>query len=177
MTQKQKAAIMRKVAENKIEFVQFWFTDVLGFLKGQALPAHELDRALSSGKNFDGSSIRGFARIEKADMVAMPDPDTFEILPWESNGHKVGRMFCDIYEPTGQPFEGDPRFVLRRNLAKAKALGFELYAGPELEFFYFRAMGQSPFSAVAGKNGDCTEHWKMVTVPVRRRTSLLSPRP
>jgi glutamine synthetase len=139
MTQKQKAAIMSTVAENKIEFVQLWFTDVLGFLKGQALPAHELDRALSSGKNFDGSSIRGFSRIEKSDMVAMPDPDTFAILPWESNGHKVARMFCDIYEPSGQPFEGDPRFVLRRNLAKAKAMGFDLYAGPELEFFYFKS--------------------------------------
>jgi glutamine synthetase len=138
MTSRQRAAIKEKVARNDIKFIQLWFTDVLGFLKGFALPVNELDRALSTGMSFDGSSVEGFARIEESDMVARPDPATFAVLPWEPNGQKVARMFCDVFTTAGRPFEGDPRFVLKRNLDKARALGLEFFVGPELEYFYFR---------------------------------------
>jgi glutamine synthetase len=97
----------------------------------------ELPRALGDGMGFDGSSIEGFARIEESDMVARPDPSTFAMLPWESKEQPVARMFCDIYTPRGKPFEADPRYVLKKNLARAKKMGFTYYVGPELEYFYF----------------------------------------
>src|SRR5512136_1708990 len=106
MTPKQKAAVLRKVAESDVKFVQLWFTDVLGSLKGLALPSNELERALTTGMNFDGSSVQGFARIVESDMVVMPDPETLAILPWEPNGQKVARMFCDVHLTDGRPFEG-----------------------------------------------------------------------
>ncbi len=130
--------ILKIVKEKNVKFIRLWFTDVLGFLKGFAISPSELEGALEEGMGFDGSSIEGFARIEESDMIAKPDPDTFEILPWRSGeDYSVARMFCDIYEPSGKPFEGDPRFVLKRNLAKAKELGFTYNVGPELEYFYF----------------------------------------
>ena len=130
--------ILKVVKEKNVKFIRLWFTDVLGFLKGFAISPSELEGALEEGMGFDGSSIEGFARIEESDMIARPDPDTFEILPWRSGeDYSVARMFCDIYEPSGKPFEGDPRFVLKRNLAKAKELGFTYNVGPELEYFYF----------------------------------------
>jgi glutamine synthetase len=108
-------------------------------LKSFAISIDELEGALDEGMGFDGSSIEGFARIDESDMVAKPDPDTFQILPWRPLEHNaVARMFCDILKPGGQPFEGDPRFVLKRNLKKAADLGFTFYVGPELEFFYFK---------------------------------------
>ncbi len=131
--------ILKVVKEKNVKFIRLWFTDVLGFLKGFAISPSELEGALEEGMGFDGSSIEGFARIEESDMIARPDPDTFEILPWRSGEeYSVARMFCDIYEPSGKPFEGDPRFVLKRNLAKAKELGFTYNVGPELEYFYFK---------------------------------------
>lgn len=138
MAKKTKADILKLAKEHKVKFIRMWFTDVLGFLKGFAITPDELAGALDEGMGFDGSSIEGFARIEESDMVAKPDPDTFAILPWRSGeAHSVARMFCDIYEPGGKPFEGDPRFVLKRNLARAKEKGFTYYVGPELEYFYF----------------------------------------
>ncbi|MDD4939815.1 MAG: type I glutamate--ammonia ligase [Candidatus Omnitrophica bacterium] len=138
MAKKTKADILKAVKEHKIKFIRLWFTDVLGFLKGFAITPDELEGAIEEGMGFDGSSIEGFARIEESDMIARPDPDTFAILPWRSGEeHGVARMFCDIYEPTGKPFEGDPRFVLKRNLARAAKKGFTYYVGPELEYFYF----------------------------------------
>ncbi|MDO8603320.1 MAG: glutamine synthetase family protein [Candidatus Omnitrophota bacterium] len=131
--------ILKAVKEKNVKFIRLWFTDVLGFLKGFAISPSELEGALEEGMGFDGSSIEGFARIEESDMIARPDPDTFEILPWRAGEeYSVARMFCDIYEPSGKPFEGDPRFVLKRNLAKAKELGFTYNVGPELEYFYFK---------------------------------------
>jgi glutamine synthetase len=116
-----------------------WFTDILGMLKSFAISIDELEGALDEGMGFDGSSIEGFARIDESDMVAKPDPDTFQILPWRPLEHNaVARMFCDILKPGGEPFEGDPRYVLKRNLKKAADLGFTFYVGPELEFFYFK---------------------------------------
>ena len=130
--------ILKAVKEKNVKFIRLWFTDVLGFLKGFAISPSELEGALEEGMGFDGSSIEGFARIEESDMIARPDPDTFEILPWRSGeDYSVARMFCDVYEPSGKPFEGDPRFVLKRNLAKAKEAGFTYNVGPELEYFYF----------------------------------------
>ena len=144
MAKKTKAEILKSVKEHKVKFIRLWFTDVLGFLKGFAITPNELEGALDEGMGFDGSSIEGFARIEESDMIARPDPDTFAILPWRSGEtYSVARMFCDIYEPSGKPFEGDPRFVLKRNLAKAKAKGYTYYVGPELEYFYF-ANSQTP---------------------------------
>ena len=131
--------ILKVVKEKNVKFIRLWFTDVLGFLKGFAISPSELEGALEEGMGFDGSSIEGFARIEESDMITKPDPDTFEILPWRTGEeYSVARMFCDIYEPSGKPFEGDPRFVLKRNLAKAKELGFTYNVGPELEYFYFK---------------------------------------
>lgn len=139
MAKKTKQDILKLVKEHNVRFVRLWFTDVLGFLKGFAITPDELEGALDEGMGFDGSSIEGFARIEESDMVARPDPDTFAILPWRSTeNYSVAKMFCDIYEPGGRPFEGDPRFVLKRNLARAKEKGFTYYVGPELEYFYFK---------------------------------------
>ena len=135
---KRKQDILKIVKANNVRFIRLWFTDVLGFLKGIAISTEELKRALDDGMGFDGSSIEGFARIEESDMVAQPDPNTFAILPWEAkNGQNVARMFCDVFTPQGKPFEGDPRYVLKKNLMRAKNLGFTFNVGPELEYFYF----------------------------------------
>ena len=134
-----KEYVLKMAKENDVRFIRLWFTDILGMLKSFAISIDELEGALDEGMGFDGSSIEGFARIDESDMVAKPDPDTFQILPWRPLEHNaVARMFCDILKPGGQPFEGDPRFVLKRNLKKAADLGFTFYVGPELEFFYFK---------------------------------------
>ena len=130
--------VLRTTEERGIGFVRLWFTDVLGFLKSFAIPAEELDLALDEGVGFDGSAVAGFARVQESDMVARPDPRTFQILPWRPDAPGVARMYCDIYRPDGEPFEGDPRGVLRRVIERASALGYTGYAGPELEFFLFK---------------------------------------
>lgn len=136
--EERKERVLRTVMEEDVKFIRLWFTDVLGSLKSFAITADELEGALEDGMGFDGSSIEGYARIEESDMVAMPDPETFRILPWRpTEGGAVARMFCDIRQPDGSPYDGDPRWVLRRNLEKAADMGYELYVGPELEFFYF----------------------------------------
>ncbi len=144
MAHKTGRDIMKLVKEHRVKFIRLWFSDVLGFLKGFAITAEELERAFEDGMGFDGSSIEGFARIEESDMVARPDPDTFAILPWRTAGeHTVARMFCDIYESGGKPFAGDPRFILKQQVGRARALGYTYYVGPELEYFYF-ANAQAP---------------------------------
>ena len=115
-----------------------WFSDILGNLKGVVITIEELPDALDNGVGFDGSSIQGFARTNESDMVAMPDLNTFSILPWRPRENAVARLFCDILKPDGKPFEGDPRFVLKRNVEKATKKGFTYYVGPELEYFYFK---------------------------------------
>jgi len=113
-----------------------WFTDILGFLKSFAITVEELEEALEEGMGFDGSSIEGFARIDESDMVALPDPNTFRLLPLGAKEHHaVARMFCDILRPGGEPFEGDPRHVLKKNLKRAAEMGFTFYVGPEREYF------------------------------------------
>ena len=133
-----KEYVINQVKERNIKFIKLWFTDILGFLKSFTITAEELPDALEGGVGFDGSSIEGFVRIEESDMVAMPDPNTFCVLPWRPKEYGVARMFCDIYRPEGVPFEGDPRYVLKRNLEKAASKGFTYYVGPELEYFYFK---------------------------------------
>jgi glutamine synthetase len=137
MKPKNEADVIKIVKERKVRYIRLWFTDVLGFLKGFTITVNELPRALEDGMGFDGSSIEGFARIEESDMIARPDPATFAILPWESKDQPVARMFCDIYTPDGKPSAADPRYVLKKNLQRAKKLGFTYYVGPELEYFYF----------------------------------------
>lgn len=131
--------VLQFCKENRVKFIRLWFTDVLGSLKSFAIPFEELEVALYEGMGFDGSSIKGFARIDESDMVALPDPKTFQLLPWRSGEEKVGRMFCDILNPDGTPFEGDPRYVLKKNLEKLAQKGYTYYVGPELEFFYFKS--------------------------------------
>ncbi len=126
------------VKENNVSFIQFWFSDVLGFLKSFAVTPSELYEGLTEGMGFDGSSIEGFARIEESDMIAKPDPTTFQLVPWRSGDQPVARVFCDILNPDGTPYKGDPRFVLKRLLKKVLAKGYTFYVGPELEYFYFK---------------------------------------
>src|SRR5260370_26295007 len=127
------------VKDQDIRFLRLWFTDILGQLKSFSINAAELDDAFEGGMGFDGSSITGFNAIEESDMIAMPDASTFAVLPWRPEESGVGRVFCDIVTPDRQPYEGDPRQVLRPALARAEEMGFEAFnVGPELEFFLFR---------------------------------------
>ncbi len=131
-------------AEN-VKFIKLWFTDILGYLKSFSITVNELEMSMVEGQGFDGSSIQGFARIDESDMVAMPDPSTFVLLPWRPReGGAVARMFCDIVNPDGNPYQFDPRHVLKKNLAVAKELGYTYYVGPELEYFYFQNAAKPP---------------------------------
>ena len=134
-----KEYVLKMAKEHDVKFVRLWFTDIQGILKSFAITVEELETALEEGMGFDGSSIHGFARIDESDMVALPDPDTFQLLPWRPREHRaVARMFCDVLRPEGNPFEGDPRYILKRNLKRAADMGYTFYVGPELEFFYFQ---------------------------------------
>ncbi|MCX6357112.1 MAG: glutamine synthetase family protein [Candidatus Aureabacteria bacterium] len=136
---KTKAEVLKLADKLRVRTIRLWFTDVLGRLKGFAITRSELDEALESGMGFDGSSIEGFARIEESDMIAMPDPGTFCVLPWRTGETGAeARMFCDILQPDGTPYAGDPRHVLKRALARAAKLGYAYMVGPELEYFYFK---------------------------------------
>ncbi|MEQ4488696.1 MAG: glutamine synthetase family protein [Dehalococcoides mccartyi] len=130
--------VLKTAKDHNVRFIRLWFTDILGTLKSYSIAYNELERALEDGMGLDGSSIEGYARIDESDMLALPDPDTFRIMPWSNGEYQVGRMFCDIKHPSGEQFEGDPRYVLKRNLKKAADMGFTFYVGPELEYFYFK---------------------------------------
>ena len=131
--------------ENDVKFIRLWFTDIVGALKSFAITVEELEKALEDGMGFDGSSIEGFARIDESDMIARPDPTTFQLVPWRPREQGVARMFCDIHMPDGRPFVGDPRQVLKRQLKRASDLGYTFYVSPELEYFYFKdAKGTEP---------------------------------
>lgn len=127
--------ILKIVQEERIQFVRLQFSDINGNIKNVEIPSQELPRAFERGIMFDGSSIEGFVRIEESDMYLRPDPDTFAILPWTNDGIRSARLICDVYKPDGTPFEGDPRYRLKLVVEKARKMGFEPYAGPELEFF------------------------------------------
>jgi glutamine synthetase len=149
------AYVLEQAKEERVKFVRLWFTDILGFLKSVEITVDELPEVLESGQGFDGSSIEGFARIAEGDMVARPDPATWQVLPWtrgadrraagEDGGDaRVARMFCDILSTDGAPYDGDPRTVLRRALARAQELGLTYYVGPEFEFFLLRRAEGEP---------------------------------
>ena len=150
--------IVARADEDGVEFIRLWFTDINGQLKSFSVGREELEHALADGMGFDGSSITGFNAIEESDMIAMPDPDTYTLLPWRHSGEKgnVARMFCDVLRPGGEPYEGDPRFVMRRALARANDMGFDTFnLGPELEFFYFAAdeVGDDGVPIILDKGG------------------------
>ena len=156
MAGKDREYVLKTVKDQKVKFVRMWFTDVLGFLKSFAITVEELETALDEGMGFDGSSIEGYARIEESDMVAKPDPNTFTILPWRPNeGAGVARMFCDILQPDGTPYAGDPRWALKRGVKKAADQGYTFYVGPELEYFYFKTE-KDPETLDAGGYFDLT---------------------
>ncbi len=132
--------VMELCKKYDVRFIRLWFVDILGQLKSFAIHVDELEGAFEEGMGFDGSSIKGFARIDESDMVAVPDPSTFTLLPWRPKEKAVARMFCDILNPDGTPYQGDPRYALKRALEKMKKMGFtHFYLGPELEFFYFKS--------------------------------------
>src|SRR5690242_21883578 len=116
---KQEDFVLRALEERDVRFVRLWFTDVLGFLKSVAVAPAELEGAFAEGIGFDGSAIEGFARVYESDMLAKPDPATFQVLPWRSEAPGAARMFCDILLPDGTPSYADPRYVLTRALSKA----------------------------------------------------------
>ncbi|MFZ1948316.1 MAG: type I glutamate--ammonia ligase [bacterium] len=129
--------VLRMCKDQRVRFVQLWFTDILGQLKSITIPSATLGPALEEGLSFDGSSVEGFARIYESDLAVLPDPSTFVVLPWAKDGIKVARLICDVVNPDLRPYEGDPRHVLRRVLALLKKRGLTAYLGPELEYFYF----------------------------------------
>ena len=172
---KQTEFVLRTLEERDIRFVRLWFTDVLGFLKSVAVAPAELEAAFSEGIGFDGSAIQGFARVSESDMLARPDPSTFQVLPWRGESNGVARMFCDILMPDGTPSYADPRFVLQRALAKAADQGFTFYTHPEIEFFLLdrpTEQGARPRPVDAGGYFDHTPHgavsYTHLTLPTKR---------
>ncbi|GAA4615474.1 type I glutamate--ammonia ligase [Actinoallomurus liliacearum] len=138
---RQQEFVLRTLEERDIRFIRLWFTDVLGFLKSVAVAPAELEQAFAEGIGFDGSAVEGFARVYEADMLAKPDPSTFQVLPWRAESPGTARMFCDILMPDGSPSFADPRYVLKRTLSRAADLGFTFYTHPELEFYL---LGEQP---------------------------------
>src|SRR5439155_21546843 len=134
-----RAGVLERIREEDVDFILLWFTDIEGHLKSFAITPPELEDALDDGMGFDGSSITGFNAIEESDMVAIPDPATFQLMPYTAGDRsKVARMICDVVTPDGTPYEGDPRYVLRRALDRMKSMGFDTFnVGPELEYFLF----------------------------------------
>jgi glutamine synthetase len=160
---KQQEFVLRTLEERDIRFVRLWFTDVLGTLKSVAIAPAELEGAFAEGIGFDGSAIEGFARVHESDMLAKPDPSTFQVLPWrEADGAPgTARMFCDITMPDGTPSWADPRHVLRRALAKAADAGFTFYTHPEVEFFLLKGQpgpGEAPVPVDSAGYFDLTPH-------------------
>jgi len=158
MLDQQRDYVLRTVEERGVRLIRLWFTDVLGNLKSFAISPAELENALEDGMTFDGSSIDGFSRVQEADVLAIPDPNTFEVLPWGDAKAVEARVFCDIHNLDGTAFEGDPRQVLRRNLGRAREQGFTFYISPDIEFFYFAPpeKGQAPVPLDEGSFFDLT---------------------
>lgn len=139
MAEESRDFVLQQCRQQDVKFIRLWFTDILGSLKSFAITFEELEQALEEGVGFDGGAIAGFARAGESDMTAIPDASTFQLLPWRPRERRVARMFCDVHLPNGDPFYGDPRHVLKRNLERAAALGFTFYVGPEVEYFYFNS--------------------------------------
>jgi glutamine synthetase len=135
----ERKKVLERIQDEGVEFLLLWFTDLEGHLKSFAVTPAEIEEALNDGMGFDGSSITGFNAIEESDMVAIPDPATFQLMPWREGETKVARMICDVVTPDGEPYDGDPRHVLRRALERMKSMGFDTFnVGPELEYFLFK---------------------------------------
>jgi len=162
--------VLRTVEERSVRFIRMWFTDVQGSLKSFAITPAELEVAFDEGMTFDGSVIEGFSRVQEADMVARPDPTTFELLSWRKDDEPVARMFCDILDQSGATFAGDPRQVLKRNLARARAAGFTLHVSPEMEFFYLRSSEGTP--EPVDRVGYFDQNAPEATAGLRRNTIL-----
>src|SRR5271154_1480022 len=159
--ERQQDYVLRTVEERGIRFIQLWFTDVLGVPKSFNITPAELENALAEGMTFDGSAIDGFSRVQESDVLAMPDPKTFQLLPYLAGGAPVARVVCDVVNLDGSAFEGDPRQVLRRALERARGLGFSFFAAPELEYFYFapptsHQVGLAPIPLDRGSYFDLT---------------------
>ncbi|MGQ0623498.1 MAG: glutamine synthetase family protein [Sporichthyaceae bacterium] len=158
---KQTEFVLRTLEERDLRFVRLWFTDVLGMLKSVAIAPAELESAFAEGIGFDGSAIEGFARVHESDMLAKPDPATFQVLPWRAEAPGTARMFCDILQTDGAPSFADPRYVLKRTLARASDLGFTFYTHPEIEFYLFAkhpVAGERPIPIDHGGYFDHTIH-------------------
>jgi glutamine synthetase len=156
--EKQQEFVLRTVEERDVRFVRLWFTDVLGFLKSVAVAPAELEGAFAEGIGFDGSAIEGFARVYESDMLARPDPATFQVLPWRGESPGTARMFCDILLPDGSPSYADPRYVLKRALTRAADLGFTFYTHPEIEFFLFENQPRPGAAPVPIDNSGYFDH-------------------
>ncbi|MPY97843.1 MAG: type I glutamate--ammonia ligase [Actinophytocola sp.] len=171
---RQQEFVLRTLEERDIRFVRLWFTDVLGFLKSVAVAPAELEGAFTEGIGFDGSAIEGFARVYESDMVAKPDPATFQVLPWETpeGGHYSARMFCDIAMPDGSPSWADPRHVLRRQLSKAGEAGFTCYVHPEIEFFLLADSPEDGAPPIPADNGGYFDQASHATAAHFRRHAI-----
>ena len=130
--------VLKTIKSRDVHFVRFWFCDVLGYMKSFAVIPSELENAFEEGMGFDASCVRGFAHTSESDMLAYPEASTSQILPWRPERNAVARMFCSIKTPEGEYFDGDSRYVLKRQVAKAAKLGYVLNVGPELEYYYFK---------------------------------------
>jgi glutamine synthetase len=170
MNEQQRDYVLRSVEERGVRLIRLWFTDVLGNLKSLAISPPELDNALNDGMTIDGSSIDGFSRVQESDVLAIPDPDTYELLPWADKSAPEARIFCDIHHLNGTPFEGDPRQVLRRHVRAAHDAGLTFYVAPDIEYFYFEPLeaGEQPVPIDAGGFFDHTVN--DVTGELRKHT-------
>ncbi|MET0788199.1 MAG: glutamine synthetase family protein, partial [Cellulomonas sp.] len=169
---RQQEFVLRTVEERDIRFIRLWFTDVLGILKSVAVAPAELEAAFSEGIGFDGSAIEGLTRVYEADMIAKPDPSTFQVLPWRGERHGTARMFCDLLTPDGEPSLADSRNVLKRALSKAADQGFTFYTHPEVEFYLFDAPADPTQPLVPVDQGGYFDHVPRGTAHDFRRAAI-----
>src|SRR3989344_5170086 len=149
------SGVLKEVKKDKVAFVDLLFTDFLGNIKSSTIPVYNLEDALNKGVWIDGSSIEGYARIHESDMFLSPDPNTYALLPWRNNIEKgrIARLICDVYKPNHEPFEGDPRYILKKSIAEAKKMGFDYFTGPEGEFFLFPKAADGTILNTSAGNG------------------------
>ena len=145
--------MLKKIEADGVKFIRLQFTDIQGMPKNVSIPAIQAEKALTEGIWFDGSSIEGFARIEESDMILKPDPATYAVLPWRPQEGKVARFICDVQTYGNKPFEGDPRYILRKTMAEAAKMGYTFNTGPELEFFLFKMYDGIADHRVRGSRG------------------------
>ncbi len=168
-----KQMVLDMAKEHGVQFVDMQFTDILGVLKAVTIPVHKLEEGIDNNVWFDGSSVEGFTRITESDMYLKPDLNTFAVLPWTKGGEDVtARLICDVYLPDGQPFEGDPRQILKRQLAEVKKLGYQFNTGPELEFFLFKKNEDGTFGANPHDGAGYFDQTTDIALEIRRLMSF-----